>query len=339
MLGQENLALRQPKVSILIPVFNREKYISQTLKSSLDQTYRNIEVIVVDNASTDHSWDIVQRFAEADSRVKVFRNQFNVGPVRNWLRCVEEATGQFGKILWSDDLVAPEFIEKTLPLFNADVGFVFTATNIFSDDNLLDVSTSYLLDNTGLYPSTTYINEAVFGGRMPVSPGCAIFRIDDIKKNLWLQIPNKIQSDFSMHAIGNDLLLFLLTAKDYKYFGHVAEELSFFRAHDDSISVSSQGIKLALYYGVAKAFFIENYFPHLKSKLASLLWLLLLRHKDCRHYGFNLVSDFFYTDVRLNKLFLGKTLIVKSIRYSKRLLHESCFFVFGRKLPEKVNRS
>lgn len=320
MFRHDNLALMQPKVSILIPVFNREKYISETLKSSLDQTYKNIEVIVIDNASTDRSWDIIQRFAEVDSRVKVFRNQSNVGPVRNWLRCVDEATGQFGKILWSDDLIAPEFIERTLPLFNADVGFVFTAANIFTGNNYLDHAPSYLLGKTGLYPTTVYIYEALFGWKMPVSPGCAIFRMDDIRKHLWLQIPNKIQSDFSMHAIGNDLLLFFLTAKDYKYFGHVAKSLSFFRAHDESITCSSRGGMLAVYYGIVKAFFVENYCFQFKGRLASHLLLIVWGRNEFSRYGINSFTDFFHTDVRVDNLFLVRLLITKIWEYVKRVI-------------------
>ena len=307
-----------PLVTILIPVYNRESIIAETIQSALDQTYKNIEVVIVDNASTDNTWQIIQSFAEKDSRIRAFRNETNLGPVRNWLRCVDEATGEYGKILWSDDLIAHDFIEKTLPLFNESVGFVYSGANIFTGVNPLEAKSSYLLPKTGHYSSSMYIKKAIFDKGMPVSPGCAIFRMSDIRKNLRLQVPNKVNSDFSMHAIGNDLLLFLLTANEYKYFGHVSEPLSFFRAHDGSISVLSSNGKLPLHYGLARAYFVENYQPKLKACFASYLQLLLLRYKDSKTYGLESIQDFFQDKVKLNKLCLIKELVFRAIQLPKR---------------------
>jgi len=307
-------------VSILIPVYNRESIIAETIQSALDQTHKNIEVVIVDNASTDNSWQVIQNYAKQDSRIKAFKNESNLGPVRNWLRCVDEATGEYGKILWSDDLISVDFVEKTLPLFNSDVGFVYSGANIFTGANPLEAKTSYLLPKTGRYPCSMYIEKSIFGNGMPVSPGCAIFRMSDIRKNLWLQIPNKVNSDFSMHAIGNDLLLFLLTAKDYKYFGHIAEPLSFFRAHDGSISVSSNSGKLPLHYAMARAYFVENFSTRLKSCFASYIKLLLWRYKDSNAYGLNRVNNFFQNEVNVSKICLLKELIIKLIKLPIRVL-------------------
>ncbi len=304
-------------VSILIPVYNRELIIAETIQSALNQTHNNIEIVIVDNASTDNTWDVIQNFVDKNPCIKAFRNKSNLGPVRNWLRCVEEATGEFGKILWSDDLISPNFIEKTLSLFNEDVAFVYSGTKIFTGANPLNARTSYLLPKTGCYPSSLYIQRAIFDKGMPVSPGCAIFRMIDIKKNLWLQVPNKVKSDFSMHAIGNDLLLFFLTAKNYKYFGHVAEPLSFFRSHDGSISISANSGKLHLHYALARAYFVENYQPQFKSYFASYLQSLLWQYKDHETYGLVAIQDFFQGDVKLNKAYLAKEFIFNLIRLSR----------------------
>ena len=88
-----------PQVSILVPVYNRAHCIEQTLASALEQTFTDLEVVVVDNCSTDGSWELIQRVATRDPRVRVFRNDSNIGPVRNWLRCVREARGELGQIL------------------------------------------------------------------------------------------------------------------------------------------------------------------------------------------------------------------------------------------------
>jgi glycosyltransferase involved in cell wall biosynthesis len=306
-------------VSILIPVYNREHIIAETLESALAQTYKNIEVIVVDNASTDNTWQIIQEFAEKDHRIKAFKNETNLGPVRNWLRCVDEATGEYGKILWSDDLIAPEFIEETLPLFNEDVGFVFTATRVFSKTPN-EGRVYFSMGADGLYSTSKYINYSLYDKGVPASPGCAIFRMIDIKKNLLVQIPNKINSDFAMHAIGNDMLLFLLTAKQYKKFGFVSKPLSLFRHHEGSISISSRPGKLPLHYALAKAYFVENYSPLEKKCLSSLIQYLLWRYKDSKEYGMNSVNDFFYKPVGLSYICLLKRVSLVPLYMIRKLV-------------------
>jgi len=251
-------------VSILIPVYNRDSYIAQTIESALNQTYTDIEVIIVDNFSTDDTWEIIQAYARQDNRIKAFQNQSNIGPVRNWKRCIEEASGKYGKILWSDDWIAPEFIQRTLPFLekNDDIGFVFTGTEIFINHS--HKKPMHFIGKTGVYNSKVYIEGALIGQNFPVSPGCAVFRLTDLRKNLMVQIPNKTGIDFSLMAIGNDLLIFLLTASQYKYFAFINEKLSFFRFHKDSISVASNRVELESLYHVAKVYFVKNYLDDLE---------------------------------------------------------------------------
>lgn len=301
-------------VSILIPVYNRENLIEETVQSALNQTYKNIEIIVVDNQSTDNTWEILQKLASQYERIKIFQNERNIGPVRNWKRCIDEANGEYGKILWSDDLIAPQFLEKTVPyLENEDVGFVFTGTEIFI--NGTDKKSShYFIGETSLYESEQYVNGVLFDENYPVSPACALFRLKDLQINLLVDIPNKVNSDFSMHAIGNDLLIFLLTAHQYKNFAFVNEKLSFFRAHDGSISIQSNDGKLPLHYNLASAYFIENYRKDLVKKQNVILWNLLRVYKNSsRKFNLNKISDFYMINTKfsLDYLLLIKKVIKK----------------------------
>ncbi len=308
--------MKEPLVSILIPVYNREKYIAQTIESALNQTYKNIEVIIVDNKSTDNTWSILQDYAKKDRRIKVYQNNKNIGPVRNWKRCIDYATGKYGKILWSDDLIAPEFIEKTLPFLekNEDVGFVFTGTEIFYEDTGKRKEV-YFIGKTGIYPTKNYIEGVLIGSNFPVSPGCALFRLKDLKKNLLLNIPNKINTDFSMHAIGNDLLIYLLTAKDYPKFAFVNEKLSFFRGHEGSISMKSRN-ELELFYNVAKAFFVEHYVDSstLRKKFNAKLLIHILKNRN-NNLKISRLSDFYLENgvsfVDMNYFFLFKIILKK----------------------------
>ena len=249
-----------PLVSILIPVYNRDKYIADCIKSALSQTYTNIEVIVVDNASTDDTSKICQAFANKDFRVKLYRNETNIGPVLNWKRCIYEAKGIYGKILFSDDLISPDFLETALPfLFDANIGFAFSSVLIGSDPVNANLKYDYF-SKTGIYSTSNFIYTSLRGGDLPFSPGCAIFRTNDLKKNLLINIPSPTIYDFLDHGAGPDLLIYLLTANDYPSFGFVNEPLCFFRSHKGSISISDKKNYLSGCYLQAKIFFAEIYF-------------------------------------------------------------------------------
>ena len=287
------MATTQQLVSILVPVYNRVNIIAETLDSALAQTYKNIEIIVVDNASTDGTWEVICDCAKKDSRIRAFQNESNLGPVRNWLRCVEEARGAFAKILWSDDLIAPDFLIETVPYFDdPEVGFVYTSTKIFTRQPHEGVL-SYSNGASGVYDSERFIEGDFKGKGYPLSPGCAIFYLSDVKKNLLLQVPNSIGSDFSMHAIGNDLLLFLLTAHQYKKIAYVSKVLSFFRAHPGSISLESTDGKLPLHYNVARGYFAETYRPDLMRVLNANVFFDLKKYPGAGKYGLFGVSDFY----------------------------------------------
>ena len=247
-------------VSILIPVYNREKYISKTINSALSQTYKNLEIIVVDNASTDATWKIISGIAKDNPVVKVYKNEKNIGPVKNWRRCVQEASGDFGKILWSDDLMTPDFVEKSIFAINQsdDIGFVYSAVGIIDDcDKQIDVL-YHQNGNSGIRNTKNFIKDTLKGDySLPVSPGCALFRMQSLRECLLVDIPNQVNANTGLIAIGNDLLLFLLTCSKFDSYYYLPEIGNFFRVHEGSITVSSERGKLSAYYSMSIAYFIS----------------------------------------------------------------------------------
>ncbi|MCS7232338.1 MAG: glycosyltransferase family 2 protein [Elusimicrobiota bacterium] len=281
--------------SILVPVYNREETIEEAIKAALNQTYENIEVVVVDNCSEDKTWDKLRELASKDKRLRIFRNDKNIGPVKNWKKCVELAKGKYAKFLWSDDLISYNFLEKTIPFLaeNNRVGFVFTKTEIFYNKPG-DGKIVYDIGETGVYRSEDYINGVLFGRNFPVSPGCAVFRLEDLAHNLIIDIPNKCEIDFANVAIGNDLLIFLLTASRYPYLAFVNETLSFFRSYKDSISVLSGSAKLSLHYTLAAAYFVENFRKDLIKKMNTRIWLNLIRYrKEAKLYNLDKIQNYY----------------------------------------------
>ena len=285
-------------VSILIPTFNRAGVIEETIRSALAQTHAQVEVVVVDNASTDDTWDRVQAVAKADARVRAFRNERNLGPVANWLACAAAGHGRYAKILWSDDLIAPTFIERCLPgLRDEDVAFAYTPALIFSGSSPQAGGVERFRGGRRadmLMPSATFIDGLMTDGDFPASPGCALFRMDDLRRNLMLHVPNRHSSDFSMHAMGNDILLMLLTAHQRRSVSFVAETLSFFRSHTKSISVLEGAGRVHFHYDLAKAWFCSEVARDIgmERRLNALILWHLARFGPAP-YGMSRISDFY----------------------------------------------
>lgn len=279
-------------ISIVIPVFNREKYIVESIYSALNQTYVNVEVVVVDNCSTDNTWNVINQIAVEDNRVKVFRNQTNLGPVLNWEQCLLNANGEFLKILWSDDLLDKNYLEKAISIFHKDVAFVISGYDIFDDltKKILYRSTF----NSKNYDVDFYIKQNILYNAIdfPVSPGSSIFRKVDIESCLIKDIQNLDSIDFKKTGAGNDLLLMLLVAVKHpsSKIACLNENLSMFRAHANSISIEN---RLDLNYEYARQYFVFNYSKNLSSFYKVRLYLKkLISNKYSKIYMQHTVSKF-----------------------------------------------
>lgn len=116
-----------PLVSVLMTSFNRELYIEEAIKSVLESTYSNFELIITDDRSTDRTVEIARQFEAQDKRVKVYINDQNLGDYPNRNKSASLATGKYLKYLDSDDIIYPYSIElmvKAMELY-PDAGFCF----------------------------------------------------------------------------------------------------------------------------------------------------------------------------------------------------------------------
>ncbi len=109
-----------PLVSIGLPVYNGQNYLGATLDSLCAQTYRNIEIIISDNASTDATGAICLQYAAKDPRIRYFRNQKNLGAARNYNLTMEYARGVYFKWSAHDDLCKETFIESCVEVLERE---------------------------------------------------------------------------------------------------------------------------------------------------------------------------------------------------------------------------
>lgn len=115
-------------VSVVIPMYNSSSYITPTIMSALNQTYKNIEVLVVDDCSNDNSVEVVNDLAKNDSRLRCVPQEKNGGAAVARNRGIKEAKGQYIAFLDSDDLWATDKIEKQLALMKEkNATFVYCA--------------------------------------------------------------------------------------------------------------------------------------------------------------------------------------------------------------------
>ena len=115
-----------PKVSIIIPTYNRDNYLNQAIESALSQDYKNLEVILSDNASTDNTCEIIQKYLK-NKKFKYFRNPKNIGMYPNWHKAVYEySSGEWFLILSSDDyLTDKSYISTAMDLVREGEDVVF----------------------------------------------------------------------------------------------------------------------------------------------------------------------------------------------------------------------
>ncbi|MEL7834377.1 glycosyltransferase family 2 protein [Fodinibius sp. Rm-B-1B1-1] len=217
---------KEPFVSVLTPVYNGAKYLEECIQSVLNQTYSNWEYVIVDNQSTDGSLDIIKKYVEQDSRIRVHSNEEFLPQMENLNHAFRQISpkSKYCKVVHADDWLFPECIAKMVELGEAhpSVGIV----------------SAYRLDETvvnldGLpYPS--HVNEGKEVARRYLkhgtsqfgSPSSLLLRSDLIRKR------DKVYED-SLLATDTTACIDLLQESD---FGFVHEVLTFTRRHDMSIS-------------------------------------------------------------------------------------------------------
>ena len=242
-----------PLVSVLVPTYNSQAYVERAIKSAIDQTCRDLEIIVQDNASTDRTWEIVTSYAEKDSRLKCARNLSNVGPLRNWQLGLKRCTGEYLKILWSDDWMEPLCVEACVEALKADneAGFVFTGTIIHGLEYDAPV---YFYPDRRSFDIETYLVRAILFQNMPVSPSCALIRSVDGQFQTLPGSNRELQLAGLEIGAGPDILFLLMTAIKYKRILHIPRFHNHFQARPECFTISEARLVQHAYEETLKLF-------------------------------------------------------------------------------------
>ena len=126
--------MKHPIISVIIPCYNTEKYLSETLDSVINQTLKDIEIICIDDGSTDNTPKILKKYARQDKRIKII-TQKNSGVIAARNNAIATAKSEYIYPLDSDDIIAPDCLEKLYAAMIAGQGDIITCRVVMFSEN------------------------------------------------------------------------------------------------------------------------------------------------------------------------------------------------------------
>jgi glycosyltransferase involved in cell wall biosynthesis len=228
----------------VIPSFNGGPFIAHAVRSALEQTVADLEVVVVDDASTDDTLEIVHGFA--DDRLRVLAGETNTGAGSNWNRAVRAARGRYVKLLCQDDVLAPTCIERQVSALASDRGAA--ATLVCARRLIIDERGRVLMQRgfarglSGTVPGSVAAGLVIRSGGNPIGePSAVLFRKQDaVKVGLF--------NESEEYVIDLDLWMRLLAVGALHV---IAEPLAGFRVSTGSWSAALAGEQTRQYCALA----------------------------------------------------------------------------------------
>lgn len=309
-------------VSVCIPIYNGEKYISRMLESIINQTYKNIEIIVSDNCSTDSTCEIVNNYMTIDSRIKLNLNNKNLGYSGNLNKLIELATAEYIAVYHADDLYESTIIQE-------EINFLLTNPDLagcFSLGKLIDCNEKKI-KNTIFFGKKRIIKNSIVDLNLFIENMCKI-------GNMFLCPTSMIKKSVYKELFGYNINLRIIEDQDMwirileKYkLGIVAQELFNCRIHINQGSTyysnrERQNISMDLEY-------LEKYLnTHISLKT----------RKNCLNINKRLAKDYlviarnFVSSNNYEQYTININESVKRYRFKSNLK----FFIF-QNLPAKLS--
>ena len=219
---------KSPLISVIMPAYNVEKYVDQAIASILNQTHKSLELIIINDCSTDKTGALAEQCAKKDQRVRVIHNQTNS---KEWF-CrnmgIEEATGDYIAWMDADDISQPTRLEKQLQFLNnnPDVGMVGTFFKLINEGNkeIKDHGHLIFFGKMLVYP---YTND--HGLKIATIAASHLFRrsvLSRFKKKYYRPLIVGMDTDFLLRAVDKNILIYNLPEPLYYYRLHKSQASS-----------------------------------------------------------------------------------------------------------------
>jgi glycosyltransferase involved in cell wall biosynthesis len=225
----------KPEVSIVIPLYNKESSIKSTIESVLNQTYKNFEVTILDDCSTDNSLAIINEYKDNPHVKQIVVNEHNTGNTFiQWERGFNLAQGELIWIAESDDYAEPQLLEKAIEAFQKNKNVVLTFCHsrlVDADGNNIETyfdkhspKTTMKYDGRDFIKKRCLFHCSVYNASMAVFKKCAISNVNPYYKNLqhcgdwafWTEI-----------AFQGDVM-------------EIPQEMNYFRKHGNNVTTKGQ---------------------------------------------------------------------------------------------------
>lgn len=232
----------EAKVSVVVPVYNAEKYIKTCVNSIRNQSYKNLEIILIDDGATDNSPQICDEFQREDARIRVIHKE-NEGAGKSRNRGIENATGDYILFVDSDDYIKSTLVEKCVKAADASKAAIvmFGVENVTEDENLIGYIVPYSDQYVFLNEEVTekFLPDVIFsdnkGKRNIEMPACManFYSMDIIRKISW-------HFESEKEYLSEDFYSLLKIYKHIQRVSVLNEALYCYRHGHESLSSSSR---------------------------------------------------------------------------------------------------
>ncbi|GAB1800839.1 glycosyltransferase [Priestia megaterium] len=200
--------MESPLVSVIIPIYNVEKYISECIESILRQTYKNIEIIAINDGSTDNSLDIVKKYAVDNPHIKVLSQQ-NSGLSITRNKGINYSNGKYIYFLDSDDYILPDTLKNLIGLMEKnDLDLIQFGGKPFIDNIDMQLNSNFydvqaFFQKNKIYKKTDFLQDVIKGFRS--QPCLYIVKKELIVNNNLQFMPNVLHEDelFTLEIVLN----------------------------------------------------------------------------------------------------------------------------------------
>lgn len=253
--------LKMPKVSIVLPVYNREKLLPFAIESCLAQTFKDFELIIIDDCSKDKSSEIAKKYAEQDARIKVIINETNKKLPASLNIAFKEAKGQYFTWTSDDNLLHENALEKMVNVLDnsPDIGLVYTDYT--------------LIDDYGNKGARLYQESPEFLPIRDCVGACFLYRADLAKQVGGYNENMHLVDDYEYW------LRFGLVTK----FAHIPESLYFYRVHDQSLTTERK-VEAKIAKRTLKALYKDKYIIPDEIKPIDDLYNWFIEDRNLRSY-------------------------------------------------------
>jgi len=158
--------MNKPFVSICIPTYNGEKYLKECIDSCINQSFKNYEIIICDDCSSDGTVKIIEEYLDKIPHLKLFKNDKNLGLVGNWNQCIQKANGEWIKFVFQDDYISSDCLEKFVQQINETTHLIVSKRNFILPKNASDDYVNYYTNVVRTLENTTNFRGKLFSASL-----------------------------------------------------------------------------------------------------------------------------------------------------------------------------